>query len=212
MKNEIWKVVDGFGGRYHVSSLGSVKSTFRGVEKLLRQGDCSKTGYYSVHLYQNGKRSAFNTHRLVALAFIEKPPGTSVVNHKNGDRRNNTIDNLEWLSHAQNIRHAYTHLGKKGYERSGQRNPNAKIQDPIILRAIVKMKESGIAAKRIAEWFTVHKSSIDRICKIADAAKQQCFYSGNELRHCVTLFLSACFSRSETTTLLYSAACFGDRL
>lgn len=74
-------------------------------EKVMR------TGYKAVAFYINGKRKMFLSHRLVALAFIPKIDGKPFVNHKNGIRDDNRIENLEWCSKSENAIHAYKVLG-----------------------------------------------------------------------------------------------------
>lgn len=96
---EIWKDIRGFEGRYQVSNLGSV----RGVKGLLR-AQLQNSGYLVVHLYLRGTRQVRLVHRLVAFAFCEG--AGSQVNHRNGDKANNTVVNLEWCTRRENMRHA----------------------------------------------------------------------------------------------------------
>ena len=124
MEKEIWKDVVGWEGLYQVSNLGNVKSISRIVirknkkemyvkEKVLQPYKCSNGGYLSVPLSQNGKRFVESVHRLVAKAFIPNPKQLRDVNHKDGDKFNNKVDNLEWCSHSKNIEHAYRILGHR---------------------------------------------------------------------------------------------------
>lgn len=111
---EIWKDIEGFEGLYQVSNLGRVKSLDRYVESrghlIYRKGVIRKpfdtTGYYSVTLNKDRKETTFQVHRLVAQAFIPNPNDLPVVNHLDGRKTNNCIDNLEWTTYAENSKHA----------------------------------------------------------------------------------------------------------
>lgn len=115
--NEIWFPVLGFED-YLISNLGNVKSkarliisidgkTYRRKEKLLKPKK-HKDGYLFVQLTKNKKRSNLYIHRLVAQAFISNPENKPMVNHKDGNKRNNCIENLEWVTAKENAVHAYT--------------------------------------------------------------------------------------------------------
>ena len=99
---EQWKSIAGYEGLYEVSNLGRVKSLKFGKEKFLKPFKIKK-GYLLVHLCRNGKSKYFYVHRLVAEAFIPNPEGLSEVNHKDEDKTNNVVDNLEFCSRRYNI-------------------------------------------------------------------------------------------------------------
>lgn len=104
--NEIWKKIDGFD-KYYVSNLGRVKSSsYRntGKEYILKQRT-NKDGYKTVCIMQGFKNpKTYLVHRLVALAFIDNPNNYSDVDHKDRCRDNNSVDNLQWVSHLDNVR------------------------------------------------------------------------------------------------------------
>lgn len=107
LENEIWRDVDGYVGLYKVSNFGRVKSLERidsqgkhVAEKLLTY-DTSRA-YYAVTLSKNGKQTHKSVHRLVAEAFIPNPDNLPQVNHKDEDKHNNCVDNLEWITLADN--------------------------------------------------------------------------------------------------------------
>lgn len=115
---EIWKDVVGYEGLYQVSNLGKVKSYSRVVRckggfrtqpsKFLSPQTNKKKNFYNfVRLYKNGISKPFFVHRLVANAFIPNPQNLPQVNHKDGDKRNNIVKNLEWCSASENMRHAF---------------------------------------------------------------------------------------------------------
>lgn len=103
--NEIWKDVEGFGGDYKVSNLGRVYSEV--AQRILKTPANILNGYCQVPLgsRSNGLRKSFRVHRLVALAFIPNPQNKKEVNHKDKDKMNNTVENLEWMSGWENTQH-----------------------------------------------------------------------------------------------------------
>jgi hypothetical protein len=105
---ENWKAIADSNGIYQISSRGRVKSYKSGDELILKpklQGLGLK--YEFVSLYIDGKIHQVTIHRLVAKAFIANPENKPQVNHKDGNKLNNHIDNLEWVTASENIRHAY---------------------------------------------------------------------------------------------------------
>ena len=95
---EVWKDIQGYNGNYQVSDCGHVRSmSFNrtGVTKVLKTNK-HRNGYFSVLLFDNGKRKRLYIHRLVAEAFIPNPFNFPQVNHKDEDKSNNHVDNLEW--------------------------------------------------------------------------------------------------------------------
>lgn len=115
---EIWKDIDGYEGLYQVSNMGRVKSLERTrnmnlpshkkpapvSERILTFG--KSLGYRSVTLAKCGVNKHFRVHKLVALAFIPNPDNKTQINHKDGDKHNNRVDNLEWVTPKENQRHA----------------------------------------------------------------------------------------------------------
>lgn len=101
---EKWKTIEGFPG-YSVSSLGSVVSVKNNKTRLLTPTD-NGNGYLQVALANGNKTYRRYVHRLVALAFLPSPGKGFEVNHKDGNRQNNHLSNLEWCSHKRNVRHS----------------------------------------------------------------------------------------------------------
>lgn len=112
MEKEQWRDVIGWEGRYQVSDLGNVRSLPRcwgrgnlkrcfGEAIIMRQQN-HVGGYRFVHLRRPGIHKKMFIHRLVAIAFIENPEEAALVDHKDRDRTNNRLENLQWASYSQN--------------------------------------------------------------------------------------------------------------
>lgn len=108
IKVEEWRDVKDYEGLYEVSSCGLIRSLPRnGTSKngrVLKPG-IIYNGYRQVVLGRYGEKSSKLVHRLVAQAFIENPKNKPAVNHKDGNPGNNSVENLEWVSHEENIMH-----------------------------------------------------------------------------------------------------------
>lgn len=110
----IWKAIPGTKGEYQVSNTGLVMTTKTG--RILRPV-IDVRGYERVALYKTDKDRRYKVHRLVATAFIPNPNSLPQVNHKDGDKRNNNVDNLEWISNADNMKHANANGLRDGHRK-----------------------------------------------------------------------------------------------
>lgn len=122
---EIWKDIKGYEGLYEISNLGNVKSS-----KILKKELC-KNGYFRIKLFKNGKGKRFLIHRLVAIAFIPNQDDKPQVNHRDGNKQNNNVNNLEWVTSKENNIHAHRAGLNKGsfgmLGKKGKLNKRAKI-------------------------------------------------------------------------------------
>ena len=100
---EIWKPIPNYEELYMVSNLGRVKSVKR--DKILKE-QLNERGYLRVSLSKNNKQKIYSVHRLVMITFIGYEEGKQ-VNHIDGDKTNNRLDNLEWTTQSENMKHAY---------------------------------------------------------------------------------------------------------
>lgn len=119
---EVWKDIKGYEGLYEVSNLGRVrrcdaeierKNRWNGKTNLVWKGHIVKThtsrrsGYTSVGLCKDGVHSVIRLHRVVAQAFLDNPDNLPQINHKDGNKTNNAVSNLEWCTASYNQLHAY---------------------------------------------------------------------------------------------------------
>ncbi len=116
MENEIWVKIKKFEGLYLASNTGLIKSLIN-KGRLLKPG--LSRGYKTVVLYKNKKSRTYLVHRLIAESFILNPENKRTVNHKDGDKLNNNLSNLEWATHKENVTHSWeTGLSKiSDYQR-----------------------------------------------------------------------------------------------
>ena len=117
LPGEVWKDISGFEGKYQVSNRGRVKSLKFGRwgthPRILKTSLIVKGRYKIVSLFDGNTCVKKYVHILVAEAFLEKPSGSWVVNHIDGDGTNNDVTNLEWVTFQQNIMHSIYVLGKR---------------------------------------------------------------------------------------------------
>jgi hypothetical protein len=115
----IWKPVVGYEGLYEISSLGKVRSIYRGrnTGKALAPIK-SQNGYLVVTPSKNGVVKQKSIHRLVAMAFLPNPKSKICVNHINGDKHDNRVENLEWATYQENEVHSHVHLGKQTWNKN----------------------------------------------------------------------------------------------
>ena len=118
---------------YSVSSEGRIRNDETGRIKAL---DKTKDGYFKVDLYSEGKRESHRAHRLVAEAFIPNPDRKPQINHIDGNKLNNNVENLEWVNNSENMMHAYqTGLATPHptYGMLGKKNPNGGVKGRAII-------------------------------------------------------------------------------
>lgn len=119
---EIWKNIDGYEEIYQVSNLGRVKRLKKKnidvraksyIDEHILKNRKNNYGYLEVILHTNGKGHPKKVHRLVAETFIPNPDNKPQVNHKDYNTTNNHVNNLEWVTHSENIKHSWMNPNRK---------------------------------------------------------------------------------------------------
>lgn len=134
--SEEWRDIDGYEGIYRISNRGRVKSLerivpwgngIRHIKERFLKPDKKKSGYLFFHLHtKEGTEKCEHVHRLVAKAFILNPLRKKDVNHIDGNKSNNCVDNLEWVTRSENQLHAYNILKRTREHPIGWDNKLAK--------------------------------------------------------------------------------------
>lgn len=165
---EIWKDIKGYEGIYSVNSVGDIKSIKRNI--ILKQR-INHRGYPVVSLSKRGKVKLKTVHRIVAKTFIENPKNKSDVNHKDGVKTNNRVENLEWMTRSENIRHAY----ETGLSIAVSANKNGKFQgenhyksklteeDVIYIRRNIRRNGGKMTQVELAKMFNTSDGNISDI-------------------------------------------------
>lgn len=154
---EIFKEVKGYEGYYEVSNLGRVRSTSYKGTRILKPFK-TKNGYLNVVFCIKQVRIHKFLHRLVAEAFLANPQNLEQVNHKNGNKEDNSVENLEWCTQEYNNFHAYnTNLLNRYEDR-----PEAKLTKELVLQ-IPELIRQGATTDDLKNLFNVSRRCIDNI-------------------------------------------------
>lgn len=164
----MWRDVEGYEGLYQVSDDGEVKSLSRvvdfGKSKAVRKERIMKQsigrGYKKVSLSKCGVQTNFAVHRLVAQAFIDNPTSLPQVNHIDGVKTNNRVQNLEWCNAKHNTRHA--HLIGLCKPASGENQGHSKLTTLQVLDAL-EMRRQGMTFAEIAKKVGCIASNVEMI-------------------------------------------------
>lgn len=162
---EQWKDVEGYEGLYQVSNMGRVKSFHHDkVHGRILKPKEHRDGYLQVDLYRGGKRKTQKIHRLVAEAFLgSRPSPDHEVNHKNGNKLDNRIENLEWVTHSENTTHAFRVLGKQPPRVRGEVIGTSKLTEIQVQRIRELCKTGKHTQRELGKMFGVSQMQISRI-------------------------------------------------
>lgn len=163
---EIWKDIKGYEGYYQISNLGGIKSFPRNgtiSTVYMLKPTLTKNGYYKVTLSKPNNTTYLLVHRIVAETFIPNPENKPEVNHIDGDKLNNCVDNLEWCTSKENITHSIK-TGLKPNDK-GILSPNAKLkkEDIEYCRKVYIPKDKVYGCIALAKKFKVSKSTMSYV-------------------------------------------------
>ena len=148
--SELWKGIEGYESNYMVSNRGRIMSLNYGAKNIALSGktkimkqSLSSSGYYHVQLYKNGRAATKLVHILVAEAFLQNEHGKPEVNHIDGNKANNDVTNLEWVTRKENLTHAVkTGLKRRSpmIGRVGRKN--------VLSKAVLQIDSFGNVVKK----------------------------------------------------------------
>ena len=167
---EEWKPIVGYEGTYDVSNLGRIKRV--GLPRDTRHSggtkigriltlQAGKYGYLRVILWKDGGYRLFLAHRLVAIAFLGKIPENHEVNHLDGNKQNNSILNLEYVTRSENNKHAY----RTGLMHKGDNHCNACLTSEQVIQIVELHDHSGLGYRKLGQMFGVERTTIQAIIK-----------------------------------------------
>ena len=182
MTKEIWKSVPGYEGYYEASTLGNIKSVTREVNNsvgtfikpsVILKPSMQNNGYYRVVLTKDKKHKYMLVHRIVALTFIDNPLNKPIVNHKDEDKQNNCVDNLEWFTKKENNNYnnrqykiAAKNKSNGVYEQNAIKNRKPVLAVPvdpskeiITLKSVTDGKNYGFIPSEISAVARGHKKT-----------------------------------------------------
>ena len=158
---EIWKNIDDLGSTYEVSNLGRIRnSKTKRIKSIVYDGHYCKFGY-DCQINGERKRGWYRVHKAVAKAFLPNPENKSTVNHIDGDKKNNRVDNLEWATPKEQAIHARDVLKSN----CGENNYNAQYTNSQVKEMRRLYKEEKLDIKILKKIFGGNIENIRRIVK-----------------------------------------------
>lgn len=168
---EIWRIIDGTNGRYSVSSFGNVRANWSDVPQrnkdvrvriektVILRPYLHTTGYWRINL---GRKNRHYVHRLIAKAFIENLSDKPQVDHIDGDRKNNQITNLRWVSAKENTDYGGTRHGFEPQKNAAR----AAAFHPQRVEAYRALYAEGLSMREIARRYNTCHTSISRVLRM----------------------------------------------
>lgn len=168
LPKEVWRDIPGYEGKYQVSNIGNVRSLhYRNTNKAQRLNSViNEGGYNIVGLSKDGKSKQYKVHRLVAEAFIPNPNNYPIINHKDENKTNNVVWNLEWCTYEYN----------NNYGTKNERASKSKKGKTSAMKGKTLSEETK---KRISQTLKGHKQSIETKTKRSNSMKGKMIGNNN---------------------------------
>lgn len=161
MAVEIWKAVKGYEGVYEVSNLGRVRTFQPKENNIILKPYVMPNGYEQVCLYSKKTRIKCYIHRLVAIAFIDNPHNLPQVNHKDENKQNNHVENLEWVTAKQNLEHGT----RKEKQKETFRRNGKLLKSVCCFHLNGELFKTFQSCKEAAKYTGANASAISQCCK-----------------------------------------------
>lgn len=150
---EVWIPISGFEDKYLINKRADIWSVY--ADKVIKSF-VQSSGYASVALCVKGKKTKKLVHRLVAEAFLSNPESKPCVHHKDGNRLNNHVENLEWCTYKEN-NHESIKAGR--WKQFGEKHPHTTISK----KDVVNIRTSEMSQKKLAQKYGVSQGTISNI-------------------------------------------------
>jgi len=157
--NERWKEIPGYGGDYEVSNLGMVRSYKRNTSGEMIKPQTNRGGYLYVNLYKNKKPKSRSLASAVSEVFIGIRPRGLQINHIDGNKKNNSVENLEYITSSENVKHAWR-TGLSTHKK-GELSHHSKLKNIDVL--IIRHLRGKMKAIDISSLFDISVSNVSRI-------------------------------------------------
>lgn len=170
LDGELWKPVLEYEDYYMVSNKGRIKaldriwicgnrgSTRRSCSKILKQSIVTG-GYLGICLTKDGKKKTHQLHQLIANVFLPKIQGKNIINHKNGIKSDNRLENLEWCNHSENTRHAFANGLNKAHLGSEHGGSILNDDDVLYIRSVA----DKVTTKELSLKYAVNPATIRNV-------------------------------------------------
>ena len=160
---------------YGVSSMGRVMSLNRTIrhtdgkvttikKRILKQ-NLNYKGYLVVFLSRSSKKKTVSVHRIIALAFLTTVEGKPQINHIDGNKKNNRVENLEWCNNSENQLHAYKHGLNRSRIIRGEQSASSKLKEYQILEIRKEYRCRGVSYQKLGEKYQVSLTTIGEIIR-----------------------------------------------